>query len=143
MWTKIVNSRIVNSRRPTVLNPFKKITVIEWMWWMRSGTLGNRVIGPFSTHYACLLCFCRCVMPVNEILIGVALVHRLKWARGNFLFFPSFFLGWINVYKKPSHSQMWSSGVAKSTATRITYIYTIISFYMVSAHSFSFPLILH
>ncbi len=44
----------------------------------------------------------------------------------DFLFFLGFFLGWIKVYIKPSHSQMWSSGVAKATATRITYIHTYI-----------------
>jgi hypothetical protein len=36
-----------------------------------------------------------------------------------------FFLGRVRVYGKPSHSQTWSSGVVKTTATRITYIHTI------------------
>ncbi len=44
------------------------------------------------------------------------------------LFFLSFFFRRIKVYKKPSHSQMWSSRMAKVTATRITYIHTYRNF---------------
>ncbi len=42
--------------------------------------------------------------------------------------FLGFLLGRVRVYKKPSHSQTWSSRVAKVTATRIAYIHTYIYF---------------
>ncbi len=62
-----------------------------------------------------------------EFLIGGALVHRVKWGRGRFFYSSwGFFPGGIKVYKKPSHSQTWSSRVAKVTATRIKYIHTYI-----------------
>jgi hypothetical protein len=44
------------------------------------------------------------------------------------------FLGRVRVYKKPSHLQMWSTSVAKATATRITYIHTYIHTYISKNH---------
>ncbi len=118
-----------------ILNPSRKFIVVEWMRWMQIGHVGPEHNGylvledvPLYPNYAGLLCLGRAPgvkCPWMIFLIGGALVRRVKWGRGRFFILSwIFFLGWIKVYKKPSHSQTWSSSVVKTTATRITYIHT-------------------
>ncbi len=80
-----------------------------------------------SPFFSLCLSFPWCDIPVSvNFWSGVHWFIGWSEVEVDFLFFLGFFLGWIKVYKKPSHSQMWSSCVAKVTATRITYIHTYI-----------------